>query len=227
MTPLMKLFIAAFAVYPYICLTLLTGGLLLRYSYAQEEWNARSSQFLESRMLRCGSLIFHIGILLSLGGHIVGLVLPPEALRAVGVSAQAHAQIAGLAGMLIAPMVLLGVGILLLRRIICLPVRLTTRWTDIIVLLLIGFNAATGMYQAYAAHFDAFTTIGPWVRGILTLAPAPGRMIHVPLFLQLHVLSGLTIFALLPFTRLVHIFSVPLSYVTFPFTIYRRRWGGV
>ena len=50
---------------------------------------------------------------------------------------------------------------------------------------------------------------------------------HVPLFLQLHVLSGLTIFALLPFTRLVHIFSVPLSYVTFPFTIYRRRWGGV
>ena len=83
------------------------------------------------------------------------------------------------------------------------------------------------MYQAYAAHFDAFTTIGPWVRGILTLAPAPGRMIHVPLFLQLHVLSGLTIFALLPFTRLVHIFSVPLSYVTFPFTIYRRRWGGV
>ena len=95
MTPLMKLFIAAFAVYPYICLTLLTGGLLLRYTYAQEEWNARSSQFLESRMLRCGSLIFHIGILLSLGGHIVGLVLPPEALRAVGVSAQAHAQIAG------------------------------------------------------------------------------------------------------------------------------------
>ena len=200
MTPLMKLFIAAFAVYPYICLTLLTGGLLLRYTYAQEEWNARSSQFLESRMLRCGSLIFHIGILLSLGGHIVGLVLPPEALRAVGISAQAHAQ---------------------------LPVRRTTRWTDIIVLLLIGFNAATGMYQAYAAHFDAFTTIGPWVRGILTLAPAPGRMIHVPLFLQLHVLSGLTIFALLPFTRLVHIFSVPLSYVTFPFTIYRRRWGGV
>lgn len=209
MTPLMKLFIAAFAVYPYICLTLLICGLLLRYTYAQEEWNARSSQFLESRMLRWGSLIFHIGILLSLGGHIVGLVLPPEALRAVGVSAQAHVQIAGLAGMLIAPMVLLGVGILLLRRILCLPVRLTTRWTDIIVLLLIGFNAATGMYQAYVAHFDAFTTIGPWVRGILTLAPAPGRMIPVPLFLQLHALSGLTIFALLPFTRLVHFFSVP------------------
>lgn len=227
MTPLMKVFIAAFVVYPYLCLTVLVCGLLLRYTYAQDQWNARSSQFLESGMLRLGSILFHIGILLSLGGHIVGLVLPPEILRAMGISAEAHARIAGLAGMLIAPMVLLGVGILLLRRMICEPVRVTTRCTDIIVLLLIGFNAATGMYQAYVAHFDAFSTIGPWLRGLLAFTPAPGRMAPVPLFLQLHVLSGLTIFALLPFTRLVHIFSVPLSYVTFPFTLYRRRWGGV
>ena len=227
MTALMKVFITAFVVYPYVCLALLVSGLILRYTYAQDQWNARSSQFLESRMLRVGGLIFHIGILLSLGGHIIGLVLPPQALRAVGISAEAHAQLAGAAGMLIAPLVVLGIVLLLLRRIIYDKVRVTTRCTDILVLLLIGFNGVTGMYQAYAAHFDAFTTIGPWLRDLLTLSPAPGRMVSVPLFLQLHVLSGLAIFALLPFTRLVHIFSVPLTYVTFPFTIYRRRWGNV
>lgn len=227
MTPLMKVFIAAFVVYPYVCLAVMACGLLLRYTYAQDQWNARSSQFLEARLLFLGGFIFHFGILLSLGGHIVGLVLPPEALRAVGISAQAHAAMAGIMGMLLAPMVLLGILILLLRRMTVTPVRVTTRCTDIIVLLLIGFNAATGLYQAYVAHFDAFTTIGPWLRGVLVFAPAPGRMVSVPLFLQLHVLSGLTIFALLPFTRLVHIFSAPLTYLAFPFTLYRRRWGNV
>lgn len=224
MTPLMKVFIAAFVVYPYLCLAVLGCGLLLRYTYAQDQWNSRSSQFLEARLLFLGGFVFHIGILLSFGGHVVGLVLPAEALRAVGISAQAHAVMAGLAGMAIAPMVLFGTLVLLLRRLSVAPVRATTRCTDIIVLLLIGFNAGTGLYQAYGAHFDAFTTIGPWLRDLLTFTPAPGRMVSVPLFLQLHVLSGLTIFALLPFTRLVHIFSAPLTYISFPLTLYRRRW---
>lgn len=227
MSVLMKIFIATFVVYPYLCLAVCICGLMLRYTYAQDQWNSRSSQFLEARLLRLGGVLFHMGILLSFGGHIIGLVLPPAALRAVGISAHMHAAMAGMAGMAIAPMVLLGVLLLLLRRMTVAPVRVTTRFSDIVVLLLIGFNASTGLYQAYVAHFDAFTTIGPWLRGILTLSPAPGRMIPVPLFLQLHVLSGLTIFALLPFTRLVHIFSAPLSYMTFPFTLYRRRWGNV
>lgn len=227
MNPLIKIFIAFFVVYPYLCFAVCICGLILRYTYAQDQWNSRSSQFLEKRWLRFGGFIFHIGIILSFGGHIIGLVLPPEMLRVVGISAEMHAEMAGMAGMAIAPLVLLGILILLLRRMIVAPVRVTTRYTDIIVLLLIGFNASTGLYQAYVAHFDAFTTIGPWLRGILTLVPAPGRIMPVPLFLQLHVLSGLTIFALLPFTRLVHIFSAPLSYITFPFTLYRRRWGNV
>lgn len=223
----MKAFITAFVVYPYLCLTILICGLILRYIYAQDQWNSRSSQFLEARFLFVGAVIFHIGILLSFGGHIIGLMVPPEILHAVGLSSKAHLELAGVAGMIIAPLVLLGVMILLLRRLFCTPVRMTTRCTDIIVLLLIGFNAATGLYQAYVAHFDAFTTIGPWLRDVLTFTPAPGRMVPVPLFLQLHVISGLTIFALLPFTRLVHIFSAPITYLSFPFTLYRRRWGNI
>ena len=223
----MKAFITAFVVYPYLCLTVLICGLILRYIYAQDQWNSRSSQFLEARFLCLGAVIFHVGILLSFGGHVMGLVVPPQVLHAAGLSAKAHVELAGVAGMVIAPLVLLGVTILLLRRIFCAPVRMTTRCTDVIVLLLIGFNAATGLFQAYVAHFDVFTTIGPWVRDVLTLTPAPGRMIPVPLFLQLHVISGLAIFALLPFTRLVHIFSVPMTYVSFPLTLYRRRWGNI
>lgn len=223
----MKAFITAFVVYPYLCLTILICGLILRYIYAQDQWNSRSSQFLEARFLFAGAVIFHIGILLSFGGHVIGLVVPPEILHAAGLSSKAHLELAGVAGMIIAPLVLLGIMILLLRRLFCTPVRMTTRCTDIIVLLLIGFNAATGLYQAYVAHFDAFTTIGPWLRDVLTFTPAPGRMVPVPLFLQLHVISGLTIFALLPFTRLVHIFSAPVTYVSVPFTLYRRRWRNI
>ena len=215
-----------FVAWPYIAFAILWCGLLARYCYAPRLWNSRSSQFLDGG-LRFASPLFHISILCSFFGHIIGLVLPPEALRAVGLSAHLHALMAESAGMVIAPCVLLAVCILFVRRVVNKRVRATTRFTDVLVLVLIGFNASTGLYQSYVEHFPVFTTVGPWLRSMLELTPNPLLMAPVPLFLKLHVVSGLTIFALLPFTRLVHIFSAPWTYFTFPFTLYRRRWGGI
>lgn len=213
-----------FVVYPYICLSILVCGLLLRYVYAGDTWNARSSEIFERQTLRVGSMIFHVGILLSFGGHIVGLVLPDTALQAVGLNMQLHDELASMMGKLLAPLVIIGLGILLFRRLSNNHVRATTTATDIVIVLLILLNAFTGFYQSYVAHFPVFTTVGPWLRSVLSVYPAPVYMMTVPVFMKIHVISGLTIFALLPFSRLVHIFSAPVSYLTFPMTLYRKRY---
>lgn len=216
-----------FVVYPYICLSILICGLLLRYVYAGDSWNARSSEIFERQTLRVGSMIFHVGILFSFGGHIMGLVLPAAALQAIGLNMQLHAELAAMMGKLLAPLVIIGLGILLFRRLSNDHVRATTTTTDIVIVLLILLNASTGLYQSYVAHFPVFTTVGPWLRSVLTMYPAPVYMMTVPLFMKIHVISGLTIFALLPFSRLVHIFSAPVSYMTFPMTLYRKRYNNL
>lgn len=214
-----------FVVYPYLCLAVFLCGLSLHYIYSQNTWNARSSEIFEKQTLRIGSMLFHAGILFSFGGHVIGLVLPPTALQAVGLNAHLHMLVATTAGKLLAPLVLVGLGILLFRRLCNAHVRHTTIATDIIVILLILLNASTGFYQSYIAHFPVFDTIGPWLRSVLTFYPAPAYILVVPLFMQIHIVSGLALIALLPFTRLVHIFSLPLSYLTFPALLYRKRYG--
>lgn len=223
----MKTLVFSYVVYPYLCLAIMACGLVLRYIYAPEQWNARSSQLLEQRFLRVGAPLFHVGILLSFGGHIIGLVLPDAVLRFFGISMHAHALAASLAGKIIAPVVIVGLAILLYRRLSDKRVAATSSIADVLILLLIGINACTGFYQAYFAHYPVFSTVGPWLRTVLSLAPAPGLMVNVPSFLQLHIMSGFTIFALLPFTRLVHIFSVPVTWLRFPKTIYRKRYGDI
>lgn len=223
----MKMLVFSYVVYPYICLAVLLCGLMLRYIYAPGQWNARSSQLLEQPLLRVGAPLFHAGILLSFGGHIVGLVLPDAVLHFFGISTHLHTLVATMAGKFIAPVVLMGLALLLFRRLSNARVAASSTTADVVILLLIGINACTGFYQAFVAHYPVFTSVGPWLRTVLSLAPAPGLMIHVPDFLQLHIMSGFTIFALLPFTRLVHIFSAPLTWLLFPKTVYRKRWGNL
>lgn len=223
----MKALVFFFVIYPYLCLAIFVCALALRYIYSQNTWNARSSEIFEKQTLRIGSMLFHTGILFSFGGHIIGLVLPPAALQAVGLSMPVHVELATVAGKLLAPLVVVGLGILLFRRLSNAHVRATTCATDILVIALILLNACTGLYQSYVAHFPVFETIGPWLRSVLTLYPTPSYLMVVPSFMLVHIISGFAIFALLPFTRLVHIFSLPLTYLTFPATLYRKRYGGM
>ena len=193
-----------FAYYPYICITLLLAGLAFRYVTAPGDWNARSSEIFEKTWLRRGSIIFHYAIILSFFGHIVGLLTPDSVMHALRISIEAHTVVAVGMGMILAPLVVVGLGILLWRRITNEHVWATTVPMDVLVVLLILINGCTGFYQAYVALMET-----------------------VPLFLQIHVVSAFTLFALIPFSRLVHIFSVPVTYALRPFQIYRRRYAGL
>lgn len=214
-----------FIYYPYICVSFLLSGLVFRYVAAPGDWNARSSEIFEQKALRVGSLMFHYAILFSFLGHVAGLLTPDSLLHLLHVPMELHMKVAVLAGKALAPLVVGGIVILLWRRLANAYVRAVSVPTDIAVLALILLNGVTGLYQAYVAQYPVFATIGPWLRGLVVFHPDVSYMLDVPFFMQVHVVSAFTLFALLPFSRLVHIFSVPVTYAVRPFVVYRRRYG--
>ena len=78
-------------------------------------------------------------------------------------------------------------------------------------------------HQILGAGYDYRGSVSPWLRSILTLRPDASLMSGVPLTFQIHVVAANLMFALWPFTRLVHVFSAPLGYLTRPYVVYRSR----
>lgn len=216
-----------FGVYPYICLTLFTAGLIFRFMATPGEWNARSSNLFAKKSLVAGSFLFHYAIIFTFFGHVVGLLLPLALLKLVGFAGQVHFEVATWCGRILAPCVFAGAGILLLRRILSPNVRASTVPMDVVVLIFILLQACTGGYQDFTAHEDVLPIIGAWARGIVTCQPQPTLMGEVPWFMQMHVLCGLAIFAMIPFSRLVHFFSLPVTWFARPFIVYRRRYDNL
>ncbi|MFE6237268.1 respiratory nitrate reductase subunit gamma [Cellulosimicrobium sp. NPDC057862] len=213
---------------PYAVAAVFVVGHVWRYRYDQFGWTTRSSQLYENRWLRLGSPLFHVGILMVIVGHVVGILVPRPWLEAVGVDEHAYHLVATIAGTFAAILTVVGLVILVLRRRLSGAVfRVTTRTDKLMYVVLgaaIGFGTlATVQHQIFGGGYDYRGSISPWFRSLLTFQPDPSLMADVPLAFQLHVLCGLALFALWPFTRLVHVFSAPLGYLTRPYVVYRRR----
>jgi nitrate reductase gamma subunit len=220
--------ILLWVVVPYIAGAVFVVGHLWRYRYDRFGWTTRSSQVYESRLLRAGSPMFHVGILMVIGGHVVGLLIPRTWLEAVGITEHAYHLVATWAGTIAAVLTLAGLAILVYRRRTVGPVFLATTRMDKLMYVVLGATlafgtAATVMFQVLGDAYDYRGSVSPWVRSLLTFQPEPALMADVPLAFQLHILCALALFALWPFTRLVHVFSAPLGYVTRPYIVYRTR----
>jgi len=222
--------IILWSVWPYVALTLLVVGLVWRYRTDKLGWTTLSTEIYERRLLAIGSPLFHVGILLVGGGHVMGLLVPKEITEAAGMSEHAYHVMATVVGTITGAAACAGLAILLYRRFVTKSIRLATSRNDLIayffLLLAVTLGmVATFMNQAIGPEggYDYRDTISPWLRSIVVLQPAPELMRDVPLTFQLHVLAGLLLFAVWPFTRLVHVISAPVLYPTRPYIIYRRR----
>lgn len=213
---------------PYAVAAVFVVGHVWRYRYDQFGWTTRSSQVYENRLLRWGSPMFHLGILLVIAGHVVGLLVPRTWLEAVGIDEHAYHLGATWMGTAAAVLTIAGLVILVYRRRMVGPVFLATTRSDklmyVVLAATLGFGtAATVLHQVFGAAYDYRGSISPWIRSLLTFQPRPELMSGVPLMFQLHVLSALVLFAIWPFTRLVHVFSAPVGYLFRPYVVYRSR----
>lgn len=210
---------------PYVALTVCVAGHVWRYRYDKFGWTTRSSQIYESRLLRLGSPLFHFGILLVIGGHVVGLLVPEELTSKLGVSeSMYHLSAVGL-GSVSGLMTVAGLAILIYRRITVKPMHSVTTRRDILTFALLGATIlcgfATTLINAGGHPHDYRLTVAPYFRSIFYFQPHVGLMTQAPIEFQLHALLAFTLFAVWPFTRLVHVWSAPVGYLTRPYVVYR------
>lgn len=216
-----------FVVFPYVCLTIFVVGHFWRYRYDKFGWTTRSSQLYERRLLRIGSPLFHFGIIGVFFGHVVGLGIPKSWTEAVGVSEGMYhfmaVSVGGLAGLA----TVVGMAILIYRRRTTGPVFSSTTKMDKVMYLFLATVILLGLFNTVVAnivgHYDYREGVSIWFRGIFRFDLHPDLMAEAPLGFRLHGLVAMSLFALWPFTRLVHVFSAPLGYLTRPYIVYRSR----
>lgn len=215
-------------IFPYVCMVVFIVGHIFRWRNDQFGWTAKSSEFIEKKQLMIGSLLFHIGIIPVIAGHVAGLGIPKEWTRAVGISDHMYHMGAIWGGGFFGVVTFLGMLILTSRRFTIRNVRKLSSASDLIVNSLLLFIVFIGMYSVIGTSitqpdFDYRDSISIWFRSLLIFRPEASFMSAVPMAFQLHILSGFLIFAMWPFTRLVHVWSVPLNYVGRSYIIYRRH----
>lgn len=217
----------AFQIYPYIALAVFFIGSWARFDYAMYTWRTGSSQLLSSRGMRLGSNLFHIGILAILAGHVVGLLTPHAVYERV-ISVPHKQLLAMWAGGIAGVLCFAGLAILLWRRLFNARVRATGSFGDLMVLVLLLAQLLLGMVsiRVSAGHLDGSVMIvlSEWAQHIVTFRAGAANFIYgVHWVYQAHLVLGMTLFLIAPFTRLVHVWSIPVSYLWRPYQVVRKR----
>jgi nitrate reductase gamma subunit len=215
---------------PYVCLAVFFVGSLIRFDREQYTWKSGSSQLLREGQLRWGSNLFHVGVLGIFGGHFTGFLTPIAVWHAIGVSPPEKQMTAMVAGGIFGLMCVIGLAMLLARRLSDPRIRTTSKPMDIIVLVLLFAQVILGLggIPISAQHPDGSEMLKfmEWTQRIWTFRGGAADLIaNVSIVFKLHIVLGLTIFLVFPFTRLVHIWSgfASVFYLFRPYQLMRAR----
>jgi len=217
-----------FGWYPYFCLTTFLVGSLIRFDRDQYTWRAGSSQMLAKSQLRWGSNLFHLGILFLFFGHLVGL-LTPTWLYTLIMTVPQKQMIAVAAGGIAGTLCFIGLTLLLHRRLFNTRIRATSTTMDIAVLIILWVQLCLGLATLphSLAHSDGsvMLILAHWAQGIVTLHPVETATLEgLDWPYLVHLVLGMTIFLIFPFSRLVHIWSAPVWYLGRPgYQVVRTR----
>lgn len=207
-----------FGWYPYLCLIVFLFGSLVRFDREQYTWRTGSSQLLRRRQLMWGSNLFHVGILVIFVGHFVGLLTPIWIFDMMGVSHGAKQMLAIVAGGIAGLMCLVGIALLTHRRLFDPRIRANSSFGDTAILLLLFVQLLLGLatIPLSLGHLDGHEMVKfmTWAQGIVSLQPgAAANVLDVHPIFKAHLVLGMTLFLIFPFTRLVHMWSAPIWYL--------------
>ena len=221
-----------FNVYPYICLTVFLMGSLARFDRDQYTWKSDSSQLLRKGQLKWGSNLFHAGILFLFFGHSVGLLTPHFVYEAF--ISPAHKQLlAIIAGGVAGTLCFIGLTMLLHRRIFDPRIRLTSHRTDLMILIILWVQLVLGLitlpFSLSHADGTVMLVLSDWAQRIFTFRPDASGLVALAWPYKVHLVLGMSIFLLFPFSRLVHVWSGfgTLAYIVRPYQLMRSRRLGL
>lgn len=216
-----------FGIYPYIAILIMLVGTWARYDNSQFTWRAQSTQILSKKNMVWASVMFHVGVLVIFFGHLVGLLTPHfvyEPFMSAGTKQVMAIVVGGIAGI----MALIGGVALAVRRLTNPRVQASSSFSDNMIIVILMVQVALGMLTIYPtlSHLDGSTMLllASWAQGILTFqGDAASHIAGVHWIYKTHIFLGLTIFVLFPFSRLVHMLSVPLEYFGRRYQVARKR----
>lgn len=212
---------AIFGIFPYVAIATMVVGSLIRFDREQYSWRSGSSQLLRKRQLIVGSVLFHVGILLLFAGHFVGLLTPTNVYMALGLTPAAKQLMAVIAGGIFGAICFVGLTLLLHRRLFDKRIRGTSSGMDIFILVLLWTQLVLGLvtlpFSLQHSDGGVMLQLSHWAQGIVTLqSDAASHIRDVSPAYKLHIFFGLIVFFVLPFSRLVHIWSAPVWYLGRP-----------
>jgi respiratory nitrate reductase gamma subunit len=216
---------------PYVAVATFVVGTWWRYRADQFGWTSGSTQLFEQKILGWAGPAFHYGALAAIGGHVIGLMIPKSFTEAVGMSESTYRWFSAIAGAVAAVICIVGFVGLVYRRITNVRVRRTTSRTDLLVYFLLVILIGLGSYMTIGhnlitkAPYDYRESISEWWRSLFILQPDVEAVQGANVLYQVHAIIAWAFWALFPFSRLVHAFSIPLQYLGRPAILYRRRYA--
>jgi nitrate reductase gamma subunit len=214
---------------PYAAIATFLVGHWWRYRTDQFGWTSGSTQLFESRILGWAGPAFHYGALLAVGGHVIGLMIPKSLTDAIGMSESTYRWFSAIAGAVAGAICVVGFAGLVYRRATNARVRRTTSRTDMVVYALLVALIGLGCWLTFAHNlitaspYDYRETMSAWWRSLFVLQPDVDAAREAEGIYQIHAIIAWGFWALFPFSRLVHAWSIPLQYLGRPYILYRRR----
>lgn len=217
----------AFVVFPYVAVALAVIATPIRYYRDRFSYSSFSSEFLQRDGLLWGSVAWHYGVILILLAHLLALVLPGP--WGVLISEPMRLYVLELIGLALALGTILGMVLLIARRLMLPRIKAVTTWLDWLLLVVLLAQVSLGFWVALFYRWGSdwyLHTAVPWLMSLVTLNPQTQYVSSLPLVVQIHMLGGFVLVALFPFTRLVHMITFPLTYLWRPYQVVlwnRRR----
>jgi nitrate reductase gamma subunit len=218
-------------IFPYVAIATFIVGHWWRYRTDQFGWTSASTQLLERKILGWASPMFHYGALMAVGGHVIGLMIPKSLTNAVGMSEHTYRWFSAIAGAVAGAVCVVGFVGLVYRRATNQRVRRATTRTDMLVYLLLTILIGLGCYMTFGYNlltkspYDYRESVSHWWRSLFYLQPDVSAVEHANTVYQVHAVIAWAFWALFPFSRLVHAWSIPLQYLGRPWILYRRRYA--
>ncbi len=217
-----------FGVFPYLAGTVFLIGSLVRYDRDQFTWKTSSSQLLSSKGFLVANRLFHIGVIFLFFGHFIGLLMPHSWYPYLGLTPATKQLMAMVAGGIFGTLALIGSTMLLHRRLTNPRVRATSSGADILILVVLYVQLLLGLLTIYfsAGHMDGslMLALSNWAQALVTFQSNPAQhLVSVPALYKTHLFLGCVIFFIFPFTRMVHVWSVPFHYIGRRYQIVRAR----
>lgn len=206
--------IFTFILLPYLALLSFISGSLVRYYYNGFKVTSLSSQILENRLLFFGNRPFHWGIITLLFGHLLGLLIP---LRVLAWNEKpVRLYILEITAFAFALMALIGLSVLIFRRIKVKRITRVTTNMDVFVYILLTTIIITGLSTAYFFRWGSSwyaLVLAPYLKSVLAFRPDTSAVVTLPVMVKIHIIATFVFLGMIPYTRFIHILVYPFSYL--------------